>query len=165
MERAVPHLPADDLGVARDSYVTKLGFACGARSSSARQQQLWRPHEHLEHHATATHDRHGFVHPLLHGKAGLHRRVQLRGFLRWTEHRRPPRHLKRVDEPDPSIPYVEEGGHLHLYFGVEDVATLADRLRADGVPLVKDVHETPWNTREIVIRDDQGHTLYLGESL
>jgi uncharacterized glyoxalase superfamily protein PhnB len=26
MERAVPHLPADDLGVARDFYVTKLGF-------------------------------------------------------------------------------------------------------------------------------------------
>jgi catechol 2,3-dioxygenase-like lactoylglutathione lyase family enzyme len=26
MERAVPHLPADDLGVAKDFYVTKLGF-------------------------------------------------------------------------------------------------------------------------------------------
>jgi uncharacterized glyoxalase superfamily protein PhnB len=26
MERAVPHLPADDLGVARDFYVTRLGF-------------------------------------------------------------------------------------------------------------------------------------------
>ena len=26
MERPVPHLPADDLGVAKDFYVTKLGF-------------------------------------------------------------------------------------------------------------------------------------------
>lgn len=23
-------------------------------------------------------------------------------------------HLKLVDQPDPSIPYVEEGGHIHL---------------------------------------------------
>lgn len=38
------------------------------------------------------------------------------------------------------------------------------KLKANGVALVKDVHDTPWGTREIVIRDDQGHTLYLGES-
>jgi hypothetical protein len=31
--------------------------------------------------------------------------------------------------------------------------------------MVKDVHETPWHTREIVIHDDQGHTLYFGEPL
>jgi len=30
--------------------------------------------------------------------------------------------------------------------------------------LVKDVHDTPWGTRELVIKDDQGHTLYFGES-
>ncbi len=74
-------------------------------------------------------------------------------------------HLKRVDEQDPSIPYVDDGGHIHLYLETEDVATFAARLKANGVPLVKDVHETPWNTREIVIHDDQGHTLYLGEPL
>ena len=37
-------------------------------------------------------------------------------------------------------------------------------LKANGVPLVKDVHETPWGTKECAIRDDQGHTLYLGQS-
>jgi catechol 2,3-dioxygenase-like lactoylglutathione lyase family enzyme len=74
-------------------------------------------------------------------------------------------HLKRVDEKDPSIPYVEEGGHLHLYFETNGVAELADRLRANGVELAKDVHETAWNTREIVVHDDQGHTLYFGEPL
>lgn len=74
-------------------------------------------------------------------------------------------HLKLVDEKDPSIPYVDEGGHIHLYFETEGVADHAAQLRARGVPLVKDVHETPWTTREIVIHDDQGHTLYLGEPL
>jgi len=28
---------------------------------------------------------------------------------------------------------------------------------------VKDVHETAWGTREFVIKDDQGHTVYFGE--
>ena len=74
-------------------------------------------------------------------------------------------HLKLVDERDPSIPYVNEGGHFHLYLQTNGVAAFAARLKADGVPLVKEVHETPWNTREIVIHDDQGHTLYLGEPL
>lgn len=74
-------------------------------------------------------------------------------------------HLKLVDEPDPSIPYVDEGGHLHLYFETDDVSAAADRLKANGVSLVKVVHETAWNTREIVLHDDQGHTLYVGQAL
>ena len=74
-------------------------------------------------------------------------------------------HLKLVDEKDPSIPYVDEGGHLHLYLETEGVAAFAEQLKTRGVALVKDVHETPWSTREIVINDDQGHTLYFGEPL
>ena len=72
-------------------------------------------------------------------------------------------HLKQVDEPDPSIPFVEVGGHLHLYFETDDVDAVADRLKANGVPLLKDVHDTEWQTREIVLHDDQGHTLYFGQ--
>lgn len=74
-------------------------------------------------------------------------------------------HLKLVDEHDPSIPFVDEGGHLHLYFETDDVAAFADRIKANGVTLVKEVHETDWQTREFIIRDDQGHTLYFGEPL
>jgi uncharacterized glyoxalase superfamily protein PhnB len=74
-------------------------------------------------------------------------------------------HVKRVDEPDPSIPYVEQGGHLHLYFEIDGVAALADELKSKGVNLVEDVHETAWQTREFVVQDDQGHTLYFGEAL
>jgi catechol 2,3-dioxygenase-like lactoylglutathione lyase family enzyme len=74
-------------------------------------------------------------------------------------------HLKHVDERDPSIDYVDEGGHLHLYFATDDIGAVAAMLRANGVPFVRDVHDTDWSTRELVIRDDQGHTLYFGQPL
>ncbi|GAA0715491.1 hypothetical protein GCM10009105_21020 [Dokdonella soli] len=74
-------------------------------------------------------------------------------------------HLKLVDEKDPSISFIEDGGHFHLYLETKGVEDFAAQLKAKNVPLVKDVHETPWRTREIVIHDDQGHTLYLGEPL
>jgi catechol 2,3-dioxygenase-like lactoylglutathione lyase family enzyme len=73
-------------------------------------------------------------------------------------------HLKLVDERDPSIDFVERGGHFHLYLETDDAAAAADALRRSGVPLVEDVHDTAWGTREFVVRDDQGHTLYFGES-
>lgn len=73
-------------------------------------------------------------------------------------------HLKLVDDPDPSIGFVEAGEHFHLYLQTDDLAATAAALRASGVPLVRDVHDTPWGTREAVIHDDQGHTLYLGEA-
>ncbi len=70
-------------------------------------------------------------------------------------------HLKLSDKKDPSIEFVEKGEHFHLYFETDDAS--ASALKRNGVPLVKDVHETSWGTREFVIRDDQGHTLYFGE--
>ena len=72
-------------------------------------------------------------------------------------------HLKRVDEADPSIAFVDRGDHLHLYFETDDVMAAADRLRLAGVRFEREVHETPWGTREFVIKDDQGHTLYFGQ--
>lgn len=74
-------------------------------------------------------------------------------------------HVKLVDEPGPSISYVDNGGRLHLHIESEGAAAFAEQIKAKGLPLVKDVHETPWRTREFVIRDDQGHTLYFGEPL
>jgi catechol 2,3-dioxygenase-like lactoylglutathione lyase family enzyme len=73
-------------------------------------------------------------------------------------------HLKLVDETDPSIEFVDRGGHFHLYLETDDAAAAADALKRNGVRLVKEVHDTPWKTREFVIKDDQGHTLYFGES-
>jgi catechol 2,3-dioxygenase-like lactoylglutathione lyase family enzyme len=72
-------------------------------------------------------------------------------------------HLKLVDAADPSIAFVDRGDHFHLYFATDDVMAAADRIRHAGVPFEREVHETPWGTREFVIHDDQGHTLYFGQ--
>ncbi len=73
-------------------------------------------------------------------------------------------HLKLIDEKDPSIKFVDDGEHFHLYFGTDDIAALAEAIKKGGIALVTDVHETPWGTKELVIKDNQGHTLYFGES-
>jgi catechol 2,3-dioxygenase-like lactoylglutathione lyase family enzyme len=73
-------------------------------------------------------------------------------------------HLKRVDAKDPSIDFVGEGGHFHLYFDTADADAKAAALRRNGVPLVREPQDTPWGTREFVVRDDQGHTLYFGQT-
>jgi catechol 2,3-dioxygenase-like lactoylglutathione lyase family enzyme len=74
-------------------------------------------------------------------------------------------HLKLVDVQDPSIAFVKEGEHFHLYFECADVSAAAGAMQRNGVHLERDVHETAWGTRELVIKDDQGHTLYFGERL
>ena len=71
-------------------------------------------------------------------------------------------HLKLVDEQDPSIAFVDNGDHFHLYLETSDISSTAENLKKHGVRLVKDVHETAWETRELVIKDDQGHTIYFG---
>ena len=72
-------------------------------------------------------------------------------------------HLKLVDQPDPSIAFVRAGEHFHLYLETDDVAKAAETLQRNGVRLARGVHNTAWGTREFVIEDDQGHTLYFGE--
>lgn len=72
-------------------------------------------------------------------------------------------HLKLVDEPDPSIAFVREGAHFDLYLETDDAAAAAETLQRNGVRFVRGVHDTSWGTRELVIEDDQGHTLYFGE--
>jgi catechol 2,3-dioxygenase-like lactoylglutathione lyase family enzyme len=74
-------------------------------------------------------------------------------------------HLKLVDDADPSIAFVDHGDHFHLYLQTDDVMAAADRLRLNGVRFEREVHETAWRTREFVIKDDQGHTLYFGQPL
>jgi catechol 2,3-dioxygenase-like lactoylglutathione lyase family enzyme len=74
-------------------------------------------------------------------------------------------HLKLVDEPDPSVPFVRDGGHVHLFFEVAGVAAVARELEAKGVRLRRGVHETDWGGRELIVEDDQGHTLVFYEDL
>jgi catechol 2,3-dioxygenase-like lactoylglutathione lyase family enzyme len=72
-------------------------------------------------------------------------------------------HLKRVDAPDPSIAQVAAAEHLHLYLQTDAIEAVAARLQAHGVVPARALHTTPWGTREIVLRDDQGHTIHVGE--
>jgi len=72
-------------------------------------------------------------------------------------------HLKLVDKPDPSIAFVSEEGHLHLYFTTDDVESEAARLKQKGVSFHRDLADTPWGTREFAVFDDQGHVLYFGQ--
>jgi catechol 2,3-dioxygenase-like lactoylglutathione lyase family enzyme len=72
-------------------------------------------------------------------------------------------HLKLVDSTDPSIAFVSEEGHLHLYFPTDAVDAEARRLRRNGVVLREDVADTPWGTREFSVLDNQGHVLYFGQ--
>jgi catechol 2,3-dioxygenase-like lactoylglutathione lyase family enzyme len=74
-------------------------------------------------------------------------------------------HLKLVDHTDPSVAYVDQGDHFHLYLEVDSATEVAQALAGKGVPLVKPLTDTPWGTRELAIKDDQGHTLYLGQRL
>jgi uncharacterized glyoxalase superfamily protein PhnB len=73
-------------------------------------------------------------------------------------------HLKLVAAKDPSIEYVDQGDHFHLYLETNDAQAAANELKKNGVRLVKEVHDTAWGAREFAIKDDQGHTLYFGES-
>ena len=72
-------------------------------------------------------------------------------------------HLKLADEKDPSIEFVDRGEHFHLYLETDDVAATAATFRQRGVRIVTDVHDTAWGTKEFIIKDDQGHTLYVGQ--
>ena len=74
-------------------------------------------------------------------------------------------HLKLVDEPDPSIAFVQAGEHFHLYFDTDDIEATAAAVKAKGVRLLKEVHPTAWGTRELALRDPDGHTLYFGQPL
>ncbi len=68
-------------------------------------------------------------------------------------------HLKLVDHPDPSIPFVRDGGHLHLFISVDDVDAEAARLSKLGVEPFLGPSDTRWGAREFYITDNQGHVL------
>jgi len=74
-------------------------------------------------------------------------------------------HFKLSDVPDPSIAFVDREEHFHLYLETTDIAAAAEELKRKGAPFVRDVHETAWRTRELIIRDPDGHTLYFGQPL
>ena len=123
-----------------------------------------REDEDLECNCAASDNRSRRIDTVLHGEGGLTLEFQYQDFYAGIRAGSQLFHLKLSDEKDPSIEFVEKGEHFHLYLETDDASATAAALKRNGVPLVKDVHETAWGTREFVIKDDQGHTLYFGES-
>ena len=115
-------------------------------------------------HSTIADHRPRSLYPLLHGAAWVPAGLSIRRFLRGHSRRTAALHLKLVDTKDPSIEVVASDDHLHLYFVTPDVMAAVEAVRQAGIRLVKEVHRTPWGTREFVVHDDQGHTLYFGEA-
>lgn len=72
-------------------------------------------------------------------------------------------HLKLVDEKDPSIAFVDAGGHVHLYFMTDDVEATARELKINGVAIGQ-IENTPWQMKQFYARDNEGHTLCFGQS-
>ena len=56
-----------------------------------------------------------------------------------------------------------DDGALPSVLRTDDIAAFRGA-QAAQVRLVRDVHDTPWGTKELVIKDNQGHTLYFGQS-
>jgi catechol 2,3-dioxygenase-like lactoylglutathione lyase family enzyme len=71
-------------------------------------------------------------------------------------------HLKQVETIDPSIAFVKEGDHMHLYLRVIDLEETFRELEGK-VELVHPITTKPSGDREFTIRDPDGHTIYLGE--
>mgnify|MGYP001167561013 CR=1 FL=1 len=72
-------------------------------------------------------------------------------------------HLKLVDDKDPSIDFVRQGDHLHLYFPTDDALETARDLKAKGVTFLTEPHDTDYSSNEFSVVDNQGHVLYFAE--
>ncbi len=72
-------------------------------------------------------------------------------------------HIKLVDERDPSIDFVSDGDHLHLYFTTDDLKSNAAEFERQGITFTKKIHKTAWESIEFYIQDNQGHTLCFGQ--
>jgi catechol 2,3-dioxygenase-like lactoylglutathione lyase family enzyme len=73
-------------------------------------------------------------------------------------------HLKRVDDKDPSIDFVRQGGHFHLYFETVNVPQTVREFKARDVTFLTLPHDTPYSKNEFSIFDNEGHILFFAEA-
>ena len=71
--------------------------------------------------------------------------------------------LKKVDAVDPSIAFVKDGDHLHLYIRVIDLEETFREL-SEKVEIVSPITTKPSGDREFTIRDPDGHTINFAEA-
>ena len=76
-------------------------------------------------------------------------------------------HLKCIEDEDPGIAYVQQSEHVTLYCWTLSLAVALERLSAASHQgrVVKDAHATPWDTREAILEDPDGHRIYLAEAV
>lgn len=72
-------------------------------------------------------------------------------------------HLKQVDTIDPSIEFVRNGDHLHLFVRVIDLEETFRELLGK-VEIVHPITTKTSGDREFTIRDPDGHTICLAEA-
>jgi catechol 2,3-dioxygenase-like lactoylglutathione lyase family enzyme len=97
------------------------------------------------------------------GVLGFEEEFRFEGFYAGIRSGETRLHLKLVDDPDPSIAFVREGDHLHLYLRVDDV-DVAFRELQGRAEVVYPITTKPWGSRELTIEDPDGHTLYIGQA-
>lgn len=73
-------------------------------------------------------------------------------------------HLKLVDNEDPSVPFVREGGHLHFFILIDDPVSYAETLKSRGVALVREPFTTSYSIDEFIIEDNQGYRLHFAKA-
>ena len=74
-------------------------------------------------------------------------------------------HLKLIDANDPSIDFVQQGGHLHLHLTVDDICGTLEQAFEHRIEIVEGISARPWGMEEFIARDPDGHTLYFAEPL
>lgn len=73
-------------------------------------------------------------------------------------------HFRCAPPPTPNPDkYVDE--FLDAYLSVDDIDSLHAEYTANNVRIARPLADTPWNTREFVIRDCDGRLLAFGSSL
>jgi uncharacterized glyoxalase superfamily protein PhnB len=71
----------------------------------------------------------------------------------------------RCAEPPTANPDKYEDELLDAYIQVEDVDALHAEYVANGVEFTRELGNTPWNSREFVVKDLDGRLLAFGSSL
>jgi uncharacterized glyoxalase superfamily protein PhnB len=71
----------------------------------------------------------------------------------------------RCAEPPTANPNKYSDELLDAYLSVEDADALYNEYAAKGVQFARELGDTPWHTREFVIKDDEGRLLAFGSNL
>lgn len=71
----------------------------------------------------------------------------------------------RCAEPPPANPDKHADELLDAYVHVEDADALYEEYAARGVEFARELGNTPWNSREFVVRDCDGRLLAFGARL